>query len=50
MEGRRETGNIVRTNQRVQVDWDQVNWSQIKHQVDKALLDTFTTPYLTKNS
>ena len=34
MEGRRETGNFVRTNQRVQVDWDQVNWSQVKHQVE----------------
>ena len=34
MEGRRETGNFVRTNQQVQVDWDQVNWSQVKHQVE----------------
>jgi len=35
MEGRRKTENSMRTNQRVQIDWDQVNWSQVKHQVEK---------------
>lgn len=35
MEGRRETElNFVRTNQRMQIDWDQVNWSKVKHQVE----------------
>jgi len=35
MEGRRKTENSVRTNQQVQIEWDQVNWSKVKHQVEK---------------
>lgn len=35
MEGRCKTGNPVQTNQRMQLDWNKVNWSQIKHQVEK---------------
>ena len=41
MEGRRETGNFVRTNQRVQVDWDQVNWFQVNHQVESKQQEIF---------
>lgn len=37
---------FVRTNQRVQIDWDQINWSQVKHQVEitqqKIFRDTQT--------
>ena len=33
MNGRRETEK-VRTSQRVQIDWDQIDWSQVKHQVE----------------
>ncbi len=36
MEGRHETKlSFVCTNQRVQIDWDQVNWSHVKHQVER---------------
>lgn len=34
MEGRQETENVC-TNQRMQIDWNQVNWFQVKHQVER---------------
>ena len=35
MDGRREIeNNFIRTNQRVQIEWDQIDWSQVKHQVE----------------
>lgn len=36
MEGMRETGNTVRANQRMQIQWIQVNWAHIKSRVEKS--------------